>query len=436
MRLGRVACWAICVFALWSPTEGLTQGNLATPSGELEETYQLVLRNPSNQALNRRLIQLAIELRDYDTAIGAVERLIFYQPNDPALQLEAARLYLLIKSYAAAAGYLQAVSQFGRASPDQLAEAAALLADIDKKTQTLPFSGLVQSGIRFQSNANIGSKEIGINDNFPFEKPQQDWNTFVLGTVGASSQLTKNLAIEGTLSGYYGDQWKVNRLDLGFVEATFGPRLSNDSRSLSLKPYVIGQAVTLAGRPYQRSAGAGAQLRWTFAEGWYIEPGAEYKHRLYINSGAYPAAADQTGDLYTYAVSARGQFSDRISWSSRVAYAENDAAKGYQSYYQYLANLALLFQFDFLGSENWAFSPYAKVLYSDYRGVAPPEELAGPPFDIIRRDFQWSIGASLEIPLVDELKLGVQVEYTSNDSNLDRYVYQNLQIVTGPIARF
>jgi len=54
-------------------------------------------------------ITVAMALEDYDAAIGAVERLIFYDPDNAALQIEAARLYMQIKSYAAASGYLTEV---------------------------------------------------------------------------------------------------------------------------------------------------------------------------------------------------------------------------------------------------------------------------------------------------------------------------------------
>ncbi|MEQ8700188.1 MAG: hypothetical protein RLT05_26960, partial [Bauldia litoralis] len=84
----------------------LAQGATGDPAAlraEIDSVYQQLLVDPSDRALNRRMIDIAVQLNDYDAAIGAVERLIFYDPSNAALQLEAARFYMQIDSYAAAA---------------------------------------------------------------------------------------------------------------------------------------------------------------------------------------------------------------------------------------------------------------------------------------------------------------------------------------------
>ena len=154
---------------------------------------------------------------------AAVERLIFYDPDNAALQLEAARLYLQIKSYAAAAGYLKDAVAIPGLTDAQLDEIAALTRQADRGARGSPWSGFGQVGARYQTNANIGSVELGLNEPFPFEKPQPDWNAFALGTLGLDTPLNKNMSIEGSLSGYYADQRIVDRLDLGFAELAVGP---------------------------------------------------------------------------------------------------------------------------------------------------------------------------------------------------------------------
>jgi hypothetical protein len=203
---------------------------------------------------------------------------------------------------------------------------------------------------------------------------------------------------------------------------------------LSLKPYVLAQTILLAEDPYQSAYGGGVLTRWTYADGWWIEPQFEYKSRTYYDSHDYPTAEDQTGEIYTYAINASGQFSDDVGWSSRIAFNRNYADASYQSYAQFAATAAMQISFDLLGKENWSLSPYANINLTDFKGVAPTERYAG--LHTVRQDTQWSIGANLEIPWQDRFALGLAIEYTRNRSNLDRDDYQNFRVVFGPQARF
>jgi hypothetical protein len=401
---------------------------------ELDSIYQQLLVDPSDRALNRRMIDIAVELGDYDAAIGAVERLIFYEPENIELQLEAARLYLAIKSYAAASGYLKDAEALPGATAPQLDELAALSRQADRGAHGSPWSGFGQVGARYQTNANIGSIELGLNEPFPFEKPQPDWNSFALGTLGLDAFVNKNLSVEGSLSGYYADQVKVERLDLGFAELALGPRFSTDDGVLSVKPYGLINGILLGNEPYQTAYGAGAGLRWAFADGWWVEPQFEYKNRIYYDTHDYPDANDQTGELYTYAVNFSGQFSEDVSFLTRLGYNRNYAAEAYQSYDQYFANVGVQVAFEALGKEGWLFSPFATISYTDFKGIAPPEEFAG--FKTMKEETYWGVGANLEIPWRDNIGLGLAVEYNQNISNLDRDDYRNFKVVIGPQGRF
>ena len=424
----------VVVLAFVPASAGAAVENAAALRGELTAVYQRLLVNPSDIALNRRMIEIALALEDYDAAIGAVERLIFYAPDDAALQIEAAEYYLKIDSYAAAAGYLQDAVVLPGLTEAQLAEVDALLAQAERGVRGSPWSGFGQVGLRYQTNANIGSVELGLNEPFPFDKPEADWNTFALGTLALDAPLSKTVSIEGSLSGYYADQHKVDRLDLGFAELAVGPRLSTEDGALSVKPYGLLQGILLGDAPYQFAYGGGVMARWIFTDGWFVEPQFEYKDRDYYATVDYPDAPDQTGELYTYAVNAGGQFSESVTWLGRFGYADNNAAKAYQSYDQYFANISLQIAFDALGREGWVFTPFGTISYTDFKGIAPPEEFAG--FRTMKEELFWGVGANLEMPLRDGLALGLGIEYNRNQANLDRDDYENFKIVFGPQGRF
>lgn len=433
MRLTRLLCGFVLLAFVPAAADAAVE-NAAALRSELTAIYQKLLANPADIPLNRRMIDIALALEDYDAAIGAVERLIFYAPNDAALQIEAAELYLQIKSYAAAAGYLQDAVALPGVTEAQLAAAEALLQEAERGVRGSPWSGFGQVGVRYQTNANIGSVELGLNEPFPFDKPEPDWNTFALGTLALDAPVSKVVSIEGSLSGYYADQQKVDRLDLGFAELMVGPRFSSENGAVSLKPYGLLQGILLGDAPYQFAYGGGVTARWIFADGWFVEPQFDYKDRDYYATVDYPDAADQTGELYTYAFNAGGQFSDSVTWLGRFGYADNNAAKAYQSYDQYFANVSLQVAFDALGKEGWVFSPFGTISYTDFKGIAPPEEFAG--FKTMKEEVLWGVGANLEMPLRDGLALGLGIEYNRNQSNVDRDDYENFKVVFGPQGRF
>jgi hypothetical protein len=72
MLLSRLLCWGALVVAL-SPALALAATENPAPlRAELDAIYQRLLSDPSDRALNRRLIEIAMQLEDYDAAIGAV----------------------------------------------------------------------------------------------------------------------------------------------------------------------------------------------------------------------------------------------------------------------------------------------------------------------------------------------------------------------------
>src|SRR5688572_5131610 len=93
LRLCVSGLLALCVFLPNAAT-----AKPASMQAELDALYERLLVDPADLVLNRRFIEIAVALKDYDAAIGAVERLIFYSPDNPDLLLEAARYYYAINS--------------------------------------------------------------------------------------------------------------------------------------------------------------------------------------------------------------------------------------------------------------------------------------------------------------------------------------------------
>ncbi len=425
------------LFALFLPALAVAQ---APPDPndprqqEIDAIYERLLDDPTDAALNRRLAELALVLGDVDAAIGAIERLVFLNPQDVALQLEVARLYLRIDSYAAARGYLADAEKLPDATPAQRTEIEQLIEVVEDATKPPVFAGLAQIGVRYQSNANVGPEQLGEFESGVFEDPIEDFNAFILGTLAYANRVSDHLIIEGTLSGYYAEQFEVDRLDLGFAELQAGPRLLWHDDRVSLKPYVLTQGILLGADPYLFAYGGGAVGSVMLTDRWRIEPEFEYKNRTFYSSDDYASAPSQTGELFSYTLRSSARLSDRASVAARVTYNRNDAAVGYHTYDQFIANLSMTFGFDVYQSTDWEFTPFARLIWTDYKGLAPNEVENG--LDTIRSDFQWNLGGTLVAPVTDFTSLSAQVMYTANDSTLSRFTYDNLQVTVGPVGKF
>ncbi len=435
MSLRRGLVWALSVVALFCAPPAFAQDS-AGLQREFDALYQQVLFTPSNAALNRRLIDLAVTLQDYDAAIGAVERLIFNDPNNVDLYLEVARLYLKIQSPAAAKGYLDDALKIATIAPAKRGEVQALLDQIERGSRPSGWNGLFQAGLRFQTNGNVGSAEPGVNENFFFERPLRDYNSFALATLGYVRQVSRLVTLEFSASGYYADQAVIDRLDLGFGELTAGPRISGDDGSLWVKPYAIVQGVLLGDHPYQQALGGGITGRRLLADGdWWADPTFEYKSRRYRNSAEYPNAEDQNSNLFSYTLTLGNNFTDNVIVSRKLGFVQNRAELAYNSYDQFSGSISAIIDRQDRGGRQWIISPFANLAYFQYKGLALNEELQSPQGPV-RRDLQWSIGTNVEAPFFGRSRLGIQVQYTSNISNLDRYVSKNFVVMAGPLARF
>lgn len=411
------------------PSAGRAQAGSGTQ--ELDALFQELLRNPADRALNLRFIEAAFEIKDYEAAIGALDRLLFFEPDNPVYLLRIGEAYLALESYAAARGFYETVMQLPTASAEQKELATAKIAEIERRTRPSPWTLYAQAGLRYQSNASAGPD--GLDGVDPSAEAEADWNAFGLAVV-TFNQPVGNGAIEASLTTYYADQFEIDRLDLGVAELVAGPRfgiVSGENSSLSLKPFGLASGVLLGDDPYLGVYGGGASARARLGDPLTLEPYFEYRNRTYFNSDDYPDAEDETGDLFTYAVGGSGALGETVTWFGRGGFKDNDARAGHESYDEYFLDLSVRIAFGGgSAAAPWLLTPSFSAEWTDYD--AP--NLAVDPQT--REDFEWRAGARLDVPLWEALGLGIQVQYIRNDSNISRYDYDNLQITSGPTVRF
>ena len=87
-------------------------------SAEYDELFRRVVREPANLDLSFRFAEAATRIGDYEAAIGALERMLFYNPNLPRVKLELGILYFRLGSYEMARSYFQGALSAPDAPPE------------------------------------------------------------------------------------------------------------------------------------------------------------------------------------------------------------------------------------------------------------------------------------------------------------------------------
>src|SRR4051812_31940339 len=125
-------------------------------SAEYDELFRRGLREPANLDLSFRFAEAATRIGDYEAAIGALERMLFYNPNLPRVKLELGILYFRLGSYEMARSYFRGALAAPDAPLEIRGRVEGFLAEIERRLSTTQWSVYGQTGLRHQSNANAG----------------------------------------------------------------------------------------------------------------------------------------------------------------------------------------------------------------------------------------------------------------------------------------
>ncbi len=206
----------------------------AQSASDQQALFQRMLKQPTNHEITFEYARVATARGDYEAAIGALERLLFYNPGLTQVKYELGALYFRLGSYEMAKRYFKEALASPDLAPETRARIEAYLPDANKQLQNSRFSGFAQTGIRSQSNANYApvSGAIIFNGNpltlLPNAQKKSDINWF--GLAGFSHDYDINVqrgdVLETRFVGYMTQQSRFSELNVGLFDASIGPRLS------------------------------------------------------------------------------------------------------------------------------------------------------------------------------------------------------------------
>lgn len=436
--------WAALLVVAGSLLAPAGRAQTSDPRAEQQRLFEITRRQPGDHAATARYVEASMRLGDTEAAIGALERLAFFDPTSARVKYELGLLYERIGSHATAVQYFQAALLSPSVDAVTRDKVEAYLPDAEKALQQSRFSGRLQAGLRYQSNANLlpGGDTIRAFgfDVAPLARPRRDWNAFALAQIGHDYDFGNQRGdrFETRVSLYATRQFRLTDLDVALGEISLGPRLALAPDLLpgaTVKPYVVGGGALLGGRDYLTSAGAGLAFAFPFGAAVSVEPGVEWRRAHVRDSAPLPGVATlATGDVLSLSTAVIVKPADHISFETRGSYRRADASLSFQRFDQWRGDAMLRVSFDppFASiARQWSVGPFVGIALTRFDDPNPSIDPA-----ITRRDREYRAGLVLEAPVTASIGLNSVFEYQTNRSNLPNYRMSGWSIMFGPTARF
>ncbi len=446
-----LARWLLGVsLACAIPAFSFAQGPAPTASAEqraaYESLFQQSLRQPTNIELAFRFADSASQIGDYEASIGALERILFYNPGLGRVRLELGVLYFRLGSFAQARSYFTSVIEQGDIPLEVRLRVQSFLSEIERRDKTSTFSGFAQFGYRHQTNANAGPDSRNVRvfglDGILGDQFRRTGDGSVFALAGFRHvfdfETQRGETWETTAQAYISRQFRFNRFDLTLGEVTTGPRVPLAPElwpGLSIRPYAILSGVILGQSPYLASSGFGAALQLpVMVSGTTVEVGGEYRKRVFYALPDASSAVGQTGALNNVYATVSTQVLPWLKASARIYQLHNTARDQFNAYRQNGWDASLAIEFDapaMVGGRRWTIAPFVGQSWSDFKDV---NLLIDPR--IVRRDTDLRYGVSLEMPINDNFGVSAQVLVARTDSNLPNYRTRGVTTIIGPSFRF
>jgi len=416
----------------------------AQDASEQSRLYQQMVRNPTNHDLTFEYARVATANADYEAAIGALERLLFYNPKLTRVKYELGALYFRLGSYEMAKRYFKEALASPDLDPVTRGRIQAYLPDADKQLQPSRFSGFFQTGVRYQSNANYAPATGSLlSGGTLFALPsssqkRSDVNWFGLAGLAHDYDLnSRGDVLETRFAGYLTAQDRFSDLNVGLFDISVGPRIALAPELLpgaTIKPYIVGGNTWVGGSSYLSTGGAGVALNFPTGTRFAWGPSFEWRHADFKNSPLQTFSGYGSGNWYTGALGGSWQIMQTLRLEGRGLYRRGESDLVYQSFDAWGLEAALTWEFapPFVSiPRNWSVSPYVK--YTNTRFDA-----ANPNIDptIVRRDNQWSTGAILNTPITKAIGFTTTLQYDRTNSTLPNYRLNNFSVIAGPTFRF
>lgn len=418
--------------------------------GERDRLAARIQAHPEDHEATYRFVILTTELRDYEAGIGALERLLMFNPDLSRAREELGFLYARLGVWEAAVQHLRAARAGGDLDSVQLARIDAQLPDIEKRTATNRLTLRMHTGLRAQSNANFFPAnnlfQVGGVGVASASARRGDLNSFQLVQAAHEYEFGNQRGdrLETRLTAYATQQFNLPQYSVALFSGSIGPRFFMPRTvpgGLSVRPYLTGAVSLLGSNNYLSTGGAGASIRADFNSDFWLEPGAEWRS-LWVApaQGAFGVSPYTTlstlaaGDVVTGYLSGAYRLFDNLQLDGRFGYSRANAFNAQQRSNQLDMQAMLRIEVEPphpMIARSWTIAPYARFTQLVFDAANPLVN----PF-VARRDAAWTYGVMLDAPVTGTFGFAGNLEVAHNDSSLPNFRTHNISVSFGPTAKF
>lgn len=404
-----------------------------------DQAFHATYEHPEDVAAALNFAKVARLAGDLEGAIGALERVLIYNPDLATVDLQLGLLYRALGSPDAALVHLE------RADPAQLTpEDQALrdktIAELRSEVSRHKLAGQAALGLGYQTNANAGALEAarlagGTPGAFSSLRARGDADAFGAVTVTHSYDLGDQAGDtwESRVSAYSTRQFERHLLNVNVVEVDTGPRFRfGDTSVPTLRPYGVGNVFTLGGTTYFTSGGGGLNSRVVLSPRWSLDGTIEMRDLSYFRSAGQPTAPDYDArqSLARLVVAFAPATPDLLT--ATVQFLDYDAKRPFDTYQEarLAASYTRLFTIPGL-PQPWAASLYGGPAERSYHRMDPNID----PMHR-RQDGEWDLGGSLAVGLTDWSDFRLSVQQIWANSNVALYEYRDTAVLGAIEFRF
>jgi hypothetical protein len=386
---------------------------------------------------------LSSQAGDLEGAISTLERMLIYAPGLPRLQLELGVLYYRLGAYETARQYFDGAKAAGNVPAEVSAKVDQYLSAIDRRAAPSQLSGMVRTGIRYQSNANAGPGNSTVTLNGlsytldGLSVAGEDFNAFVNGALRYRLDTdVQGLALEAGLSGYAAGYRNRDTLNTAAAEAYAGPvfdlgRFGLDDHTLAILLTTSG--VIIEGDRYLASAGVSTTLDWQVTPIDSLSASLQYRFEDFSNTTSRRTAELQSGHRFDGQLSWSHQMTEDFSLTGQVLATRRDAEVGYLSATEVGGAISGTYRHAALIGDGpaWTVGLEAAVVG---RGYDDPDTMINASRR--QRDTEFSLNLRQIVPFTERVALVSEAGYRKVWSNYDIKAFDNISLSIGIQSAF
>lgn len=421
--------------ALSNPLPASAQA--ADAKARQEQIFRELEKDPANLELMFAYAVASMQAEDYEPAISTLERMLFFNPDLARVKLELAVAYYRLGVYDVARFHFDSVLE-GDPPQEVVDRIAPFIAQIEDRTAESAFSGFVEVGGVYSTNANFGppDREVraeffpgGVGQISEDDDEADDFGARVKAVVSHRYDLraaNDNAWISSfSYTGVHYQEETAGDLDAVFVAT--GPRLAADDEAfgLKLRPYVGGSYVRSANESLYVAGSGGLEATETFTPLLSGFAAASLEWRDFLSG------RDDFDGLYGVSFAGVSITPDRTQSYGVSFLAETDrAAEAFNSNHEFGLRLSASRLIDLSGESD--LEVFARPWRLSVFGLASRRIFDEPDpavdADKARRDTDVRFGGRLTAPLADDIAAAVDVSYYRRRSNIENFELRNFEV--------